>query len=1084
MSSRLGNLNNTSTSPKRRRAQTAKIETYITKFKSNQPLNKTITPDGKKYSNAYFSNGKFTTVKIKSLTELKRILLKITKNEALGLGIHKDKAKGEITPKARSKELARSKENFKWNEEINLVMLDYDYFEGIKEINSAQEYKEALEEIEPAFKNTQMLIAKSTSSLVVNEKKQSLYKNGGFHCYIFVKGSIDAFKELLWSNCWAKGYGAIKHAADGSILSRTIFDTAVLSPERLVFEALPNIEGNLSLLPKEIKIFNLNGNFMDIKDMESHIDDGSQAEYEAKHNAKDVSLRIKELYIQKHAKILATKTDIEYEVAKKIIEAKTGNTGVFYEDDLIYFPDNTFIQAKELVVAHDGMYILDPIEPDQANAVLNVDRNGYKSIHSFLHGGKTLKIIPAELDTVLAISKEAKELAEGFKNDVWDALFKYGLSEKMYENWKIMFQAYIEASKIDFKTMFIICVAAGGAKTTSLSYFIREKIKSTVGKFSSLIVVNTIQNGIEFKNFLNDIMNLIDPNTKLPRPQIMFAKDKEELIDDEGVKITYTSDVNLKNCTEAKILIITHARLRKAVINGDTEHLMECMTEESLVPKKRDLIVVDEAIDFEEKAIIKQAQSYLVIGALKKFKTFYSDQEIKDKVSKLIQVVENFTDFCENFPKGEIVAKTHEAHDVFGDVDYDDCFDKELLEALYNNANAANVSLESYITDLSILTRSKFFHIDSGGEGIIISSNVDRIPSSKGLVVLDASAQVNHEYAHYVNKMIAHRLRVHLDAKRYDEVSIYKSDEPIGIGKIDVPKSMLNPHISSNANINPEVVDNIENIKEFIQNEMLDKTTTDDEILIISNKSLADYFRTHLAVDRNYHCEHWGNLTGRNDLKTCNKVFCLTLPYKPKHHYFAKAYKHNRVEDLQEVNKFRVSLLIDEVYQALLRANLRTNHPITKNAPKCDIYIRTSIINALNADSQKIINMLEDMLIGVKISKWKFSNGSNDDFVGIPDRAFLMRDVLIEWGKNNPHENYIKYATLHEMNGSVFDKNNYDIKRFQKQKIHENISVLNWIESQTGMKYIKATESKDYLLEKFNITFKGRGGVIFVRNIG
>lgn len=226
------------------RQNSKKIEVMFTKFKSKAALNKTITEDGKKYSNAYFSNGNFSTVKIKSLLELKKTLLKISKYEAIGLGIHKDKIKGEITPKSRSKELARSKENFKWNNEYNLVMLDYDYFNGITEINNAQEYKKVLEEVEPLFKNIQLLITKSTSSLVINKvTKETLYKKGGFHCYLIIKGSVERFKELLWRSCWIKNHGAIKYAADGSILSRTIFDAAVLSPERLVFEALPNIEG-------------------------------------------------------------------------------------------------------------------------------------------------------------------------------------------------------------------------------------------------------------------------------------------------------------------------------------------------------------------------------------------------------------------------------------------------------------------------------------------------------------------------------------------------------------------------------------------------------------------------------------------------------------------------------------------------------------------------------------------------------------------------------------------------------------------------------------------------------------------------
>lgn len=371
------------------------------------------------------------------------------------------------------------------------------------------------------------------------------------------------------------------------------------------------------------------------------------------------------------------------------------------------------------------------------------------------------------------------------------------------------------------------------------------------------------------------------------------------------------------------------------------------------------------------------------------------------------------------------------------------CFDKSFLNLIYENAQVTNVNLESYFTDLAILVKSNFFHIDSGGEGIVISSNVDRIPSSKGFVVLDASAKINHEYSHYINKKKAQRLRVHLDAKRYDEVTIYPSDENEGVGKIDVPSYMINPSADSKAKVDPEKVKKIEDFKKVIQQEILDKTTKDDKILIIANKTLDEYFRTHLIVDRTIYCEHWGNLTGRNDLKMCNKVFCLSLPFKPNHIYYSKAYKHDKVEDVREVYKFRVSLLLDEVYQALLRANLRTNDPITKNAPKCDIYIRTSVKRNLASDCRKIIDTLEKMLIGAKISRWNFANTESKEYTKLPDAAYDIRDVLNEWVKNNPHESILRYSTLHEMRSDVFDSQAKKLRRYRKIYLSENVTILD-----------------------------------------
>ena len=70
---------------------------------------------------------------------------------------------------------------------------------------------------------------------------------------------------------------------------------------------------------RDIKIFNQNGSFLNVDEMESNIGIGLKHELEAKNNAKSTSLQLKELYVQKHAKELSIKSDISYEIAKKII---------------------------------------------------------------------------------------------------------------------------------------------------------------------------------------------------------------------------------------------------------------------------------------------------------------------------------------------------------------------------------------------------------------------------------------------------------------------------------------------------------------------------------------------------------------------------------------------------------------------------------------------------------------------------------------------------------------------------------------------------------------------------------------------
>jgi hypothetical protein len=117
----------------------------------------------------------------------------------------------------------------------------------------------------------------------------------------------------------------------------------------------------------------------------------------------------------------------------------TDNSGVIYEDDIIYFPNGDSLAARDLTTEHDGAYILDPIEPEQANAVLNVSVTGVKTIHSFLHGGRTFDIVPADLDTKLTISKEAKNLAQSFlKNNEMTSINHTG-SERRFLMQRLIF---------------------------------------------------------------------------------------------------------------------------------------------------------------------------------------------------------------------------------------------------------------------------------------------------------------------------------------------------------------------------------------------------------------------------------------------------------------------------------------------------------------------------------------------------------------------------------------------------------------------------------------------------------------------
>ena len=67
----------------------------------------------------------------------------------------------------------------------------------------------------------------------------------------------------------ALGLGINKLTKDGSVLSRTIFDKSVFSPERLIFEASPTLEKGLS--QKKYEIYYNKGIPLNVSKMEDNI---------------------------------------------------------------------------------------------------------------------------------------------------------------------------------------------------------------------------------------------------------------------------------------------------------------------------------------------------------------------------------------------------------------------------------------------------------------------------------------------------------------------------------------------------------------------------------------------------------------------------------------------------------------------------------------------------------------------------------------------------------------------------------------------------------------------------------------------
>jgi hypothetical protein len=94
----------------------------------------------------------------------------------------------------------------------------------------------------PELLLTEMLVRPSSSAGIV--KPDGLEREAtGLHIFVKVAHQRQSQKmlQLIHDRCWEVGYGFFSLARDGKLLERSLIDTAVHGPERLVFEANPNV---------------------------------------------------------------------------------------------------------------------------------------------------------------------------------------------------------------------------------------------------------------------------------------------------------------------------------------------------------------------------------------------------------------------------------------------------------------------------------------------------------------------------------------------------------------------------------------------------------------------------------------------------------------------------------------------------------------------------------------------------------------------------------------------------------------------------------------------------------------------------
>ena len=190
-----------------------------------------------------------------SLHELKDTIEGLTNKQALCIGSRKPEFEGisKLTTLAKvvaGESIARSKDYLEFNDKPAFMLFDYDD----KQL-SPEELRSKFISFIPEFENVGMLIVPSSSAGVhlSCDVAPDIIKSG-CHIYIMVKRGADVPKigALVKHRAWLAGLGYIKISKCGSQLERYIFDDAVYSPERLIFDAPPILNKGVEQVPRNL----------------------------------------------------------------------------------------------------------------------------------------------------------------------------------------------------------------------------------------------------------------------------------------------------------------------------------------------------------------------------------------------------------------------------------------------------------------------------------------------------------------------------------------------------------------------------------------------------------------------------------------------------------------------------------------------------------------------------------------------------------------------------------------------------------------------------------------------------------------
>jgi putative DNA primase/helicase len=391
-------------------------------------LGKKIELDGSgnivKTSSAYLHLGTVKNIDITNLSELENIIKNLDSSEALILGTC-PQANNDEEFLLGSKNVAinnidypittRNKSNFTFSNEATTVLLDFDEHPAFSEGITATKFRDFLILIMPDFKDIEMLIVPSSSSNIYKIDEEQPIKTNKYkrlHIYITIDDGTkigDLFNRLEYVG-WRNGLGYHKISSNGAQLKRHLFDSAVGSPERLVYESKPLLGAGLTQIDR--KFYHYDGGILDTSKLALSPAEKSKLKNLIQSDRDD----------SKYSAFIATKQKIYHDnIVKNFVKDGLSDSEALDYADKILQSVNTLPSVAKLK-CENGLIIsvqdvldnfddyanlsfVDPLQTHESNefrAKIFKNADGTFVMHSFRHGGTKYFLQSATLNTIFS----------------------------------------------------------------------------------------------------------------------------------------------------------------------------------------------------------------------------------------------------------------------------------------------------------------------------------------------------------------------------------------------------------------------------------------------------------------------------------------------------------------------------------------------------------------------------------------------------------------------------------------------------------------------------------------------------------